>query len=97
VNLFNPLHRQNFTIGLLVELVGPVTGSNRDSQGIHLRGLHEALGFIGVGQQLIMRQLTRGTMAIFRFCRPVAWQSFPDAALPSELQDANPLGIRRME
>jgi len=36
-------------------------------------------------------------MAIYRFCRPVAWQGFPDAALPVELQDANPLGIRRME
>ena len=43
------------------------------------------------------RNSSVGTMAIFRFCRPVAWQSFPDAALPSELQDANPLGIRRME
>lgn len=43
------------------------------------------------------RSTSVGTMAIFRFCRPVAWQSFPDAALPAELQDANPLGIRRME
>jgi NADP-dependent aldehyde dehydrogenase len=32
-----------------------------------------------------------GTLAIFRFCRPVAWQAFPDAALPAELQEANPL------
>jgi NADP-dependent aldehyde dehydrogenase len=36
-------------------------------------------------------------MAIFRFCRPVTWQNFPEAALPAELQDANPLGIKRME
>jgi NADP-dependent aldehyde dehydrogenase len=36
-------------------------------------------------------------MAIFRFCRPVAWQAFPQSALPAELKDANPLGIRRME
>jgi NADP-dependent aldehyde dehydrogenase len=43
------------------------------------------------------RSTSVGPMAIFRFCRPVAWQSFPDAALPAELQDANPLGIRRME
>jgi NADP-dependent aldehyde dehydrogenase len=43
------------------------------------------------------RSTSVGTMAIFRFCRPVAWQSFPDAALPAELQDANPLGIKRME
>jgi NADP-dependent aldehyde dehydrogenase len=43
------------------------------------------------------RSTSVGTMAIFRFCRAVAWQSFPDAALPAELQDANALGIRRME
>ena len=43
------------------------------------------------------RSTSVGTMAIYRFCRPVAWQSFPDAALPAELQDANPLGIRRMD
>lgn len=43
------------------------------------------------------RSTSVGTMAIFRFCRPIAWQSFPDAALPPELQEANPLGIRRME
>ena len=43
------------------------------------------------------RSTSVGTMAIFRFCRPVAWQSFPDAALPAELQEANPLGIRRLE
>lgn len=38
-----------------------------------------------------------GTMAIFRFCRPVAWQNFPDAGLPAELQEFNPLKIKRME
>ncbi len=43
------------------------------------------------------RSTSVGTMAIFRFCRPVAWQSFPDSALPAELQEANPLGIKRME
>lgn len=43
------------------------------------------------------RSTSVGTMAIFRFCRPVSWQSFPDAALPAELQDANPLGIKRMD
>lgn len=43
------------------------------------------------------RSTSVGTMAIHRFCRPAAWQSFPDRALPPELQDANPLGIRRME
>lgn len=43
------------------------------------------------------RSTSVGTMAIYRFCRPIAWQSFPDAALPAELQDANPLGIKRMD
>ncbi len=43
------------------------------------------------------RSTSVGTMAIYRFCRPVAWQSFPQAALPAELQDVNPLGIKRME
>jgi len=43
------------------------------------------------------RSTSVGTMAIHRFCRAVAWQSFPDAALPFELQDANPLGIKRSE
>ncbi|MCF7733823.1 MAG: aldehyde dehydrogenase (NADP(+)), partial [Akkermansiaceae bacterium] len=42
------------------------------------------------------RSSSVGTMAIHRFARPVAYQAFPQAALPAELQDANPLGIRRL-
>ncbi len=42
------------------------------------------------------RSSSVGTMAIFRYCRPVAWQSFPQDGLPAELQDANPLGILRL-
>jgi NADP-dependent aldehyde dehydrogenase len=37
-----------------------------------------------------------GTAAIGRFLRPVAYQTFPDAALPEALQEANPLGIPRL-
>ncbi|MEQ8303653.1 MAG: aldehyde dehydrogenase (NADP(+)) [Cyclobacteriaceae bacterium] len=37
-----------------------------------------------------------GTDAIKRFVRPVAFQNFPDALLPAELQDANPLDIWRL-
>jgi NADP-dependent aldehyde dehydrogenase len=37
-----------------------------------------------------------GSLAIYRFARPVCFQGFPDAMLPEELQDANPLGIRRL-
>ena len=36
-----------------------------------------------------------GTAAILRFARPVAYQNFPDTALPPELQDANPQGLWR--
>lgn len=43
------------------------------------------------------RSSSVGSMAIHRFTRPVAWQSFPESALPAELQDANPLGIKRSE
>lgn len=37
-----------------------------------------------------------GTRAIRRFCRFVAFQNFPNGALPDELKDENPLGISRM-
>jgi alpha-ketoglutaric semialdehyde dehydrogenase len=36
-----------------------------------------------------------GLDAIYRFLRAVAFQNFPDAQLPPELQNANPLGIIR--
>lgn len=42
------------------------------------------------------RSTSVGTQAIFRFCRPVCYQGFPDSALPDELKDSNPLGIWRM-
>lgn len=42
------------------------------------------------------RSTSVGTMAVFRFCRSVAWQAFPQDMLPAELRDDNPLGIRRL-
>ncbi|MGC6426204.1 MAG: aldehyde dehydrogenase (NADP(+)) [Akkermansiaceae bacterium] len=42
------------------------------------------------------RSTSVGTLAIERFTRPISWQDFPDAALPAELQEANPLGIKRI-
>lgn len=42
------------------------------------------------------RHTSVGTLAIYRFVRPVCYQDFPDAALPAELQNSNPLGILRM-
>jgi 2,5-dioxopentanoate dehydrogenase len=37
-----------------------------------------------------------GTLSIYRFARPVCFQAFPSALLPAELQNGNPLGIRRL-
>jgi NADP-dependent aldehyde dehydrogenase len=37
-----------------------------------------------------------GTGAILRFVRPVAYQNFPDAALPQELRNKNTLKIWRL-
>ena len=42
------------------------------------------------------RSTSVGTQAIWRFARPVCYQDFPDAALPPELQNANPLGLMRL-
>jgi alpha-ketoglutaric semialdehyde dehydrogenase len=42
------------------------------------------------------RSTSVGSQAIFRFCRPVCYQGFPEATLPDELRDSNPLGIWRM-
>jgi NADP-dependent aldehyde dehydrogenase len=37
-----------------------------------------------------------GALAIYRFARPICFQGFPSELLPAELQDGNPLGIRRL-
>ena len=42
------------------------------------------------------RSTSVGTNAIERFSRDVCYQSFPDSLLPRELQEDNPLKIRRM-
>lgn len=42
------------------------------------------------------RSTSVGTMAIQRFLRPVCYQNFPDAALPPELREENPLGLMRL-
>ncbi len=42
------------------------------------------------------RSTSVGTQAILRFTRPVCYQDFPDAALPPELQQANPAEIMRL-
>ncbi len=42
------------------------------------------------------RTTSVGMRAILRFARPVCYQNFPDAALPAELQNQNPLGVWRI-
>jgi 2,5-dioxopentanoate dehydrogenase len=42
------------------------------------------------------RSTSVGTAAIHRFTRPVCYQNMPDALLPDELKNGNPLGIWRM-
>lgn len=42
------------------------------------------------------RSTAVGTHAVERFSRLVCFQNFPDASLPEELKEENPLGIRRM-
>jgi NADP-dependent aldehyde dehydrogenase len=42
------------------------------------------------------RSTSVGSRAINRFVRPVCFQGFPDAALPDELKESNPLGIPRL-
>lgn len=42
------------------------------------------------------RATSVGTAAIYRFVRPVAYQSFPDHLLPEALQNKNPLNILRL-
>ncbi len=42
------------------------------------------------------RSTAVGTRAITRFARLVCFQNFPDAALPDELKESNPLNIWRM-
>lgn len=41
------------------------------------------------------RSTSVGGRAILRFTRPVAYQDFPESALPPELREGNPLGVWR--
>jgi alpha-ketoglutaric semialdehyde dehydrogenase len=41
------------------------------------------------------RSTSVGSLAIFRFLRPVCYQDMPDALLPDALKQANPLGLAR--
>ena len=67
VDGFDPGHCQNFTIGLACKLVSSMACPNSHGQRIDFGFLHEALGFVGVGQQLIVAQDSFGTMSVFGF------------------------------
>lgn len=41
------------------------------------------------------RSTSVGSLAIYRFLRPVSYQDFPEALLPQALKDENPLGLWR--
>lgn len=43
------------------------------------------------------RSTSVGTQSIYRFARPVCYQNMPQSLLPQELQDDNPLGIKRLK
>ena len=43
------------------------------------------------------RATSVGTYSIYRFVRPVCYQDFPQASLPDELKNGNPLGIMRLD
>lgn len=43
-----------------------------------------------------LRTTSVGTAAIKRFVRPICYQDFPQASLPDELRDENPLNILRL-
>ena len=43
-----------------------------------------------------VRHTSVGTAAMLRFARPHCYQGYPDALLPPELRNANPLGIQRL-
>jgi NADP-dependent aldehyde dehydrogenase len=42
------------------------------------------------------RSTSVGTLAIYRFTRPVCYQDYPQSLLPDELKDENPLRILRL-
>ena len=43
-----------------------------------------------------VRHTSVGTAAMLRFARPHCYQGYPDALLPAELRNSNPLGIQRL-
>ena len=67
VDLLDAVHRQHFAGGLARELVGAVAGAHRDGERVDAGAGHEVDRLIGIGEQLIERQLALGAVAVFFF------------------------------
>ena len=55
IDFFHHIHRQNFTIWLAGEFIGPMTGTHGDCEGIDLGLFYKIHSLIRVGQKLIFR------------------------------------------
>ena len=67
MDFFDAIHREHFARGLARELVRAVAGADGDGQRIDARFGDEAFGFVGVGEQLIVRENAFGAVAVFFF------------------------------
>ena len=67
VDLFDAIHRQHFAGGLARELVRAVAGADGDGQRVDARFGDEPLGFVRIGEQLVVRQHAFGAVAVFLF------------------------------
>ena len=64
VDFLDHVHRKDVAVRLAGEFVGAVRGAHRNRQRVDLGFLDELHGFIGIGQQLVVRQLAFETVAI---------------------------------
>ena len=74
----------------------PLIGPHEDGKRLYLATGHAMVHGGPYPATSDGRSTSVGTRAIFRFTRQVCFQSFPDAALPYELKEGNPLRIWRL-
>lgn len=90
--------KERATLGGLVELLAAKAG--RVILDGYPTGLEVSSAIVHAGPYPATtdggRSTAVGTRALARWGRLVCYQNFADALLPPELQDANPLGLRRM-
>ena len=92
MDLLDPLHRQHVAVGLAGELVGPVARADRHGERIDARRRHEPRRLVGVGEQLIVRELAGGAVAVFGLT--LAALQRPQAAELALHRHALPVGER---